>query len=136
MPTPAGICSLLFTMLRRTTESSNGPLSAKFYQQAANEETSVPQIWLTYDELAALVGCDTPAARAAAAALPLDRRRSHDGLTRAKLNIQLTEIFLDRLMRQWIDREIGLCADDLHTVRERMAARPIVVEHAPAAMAS
>jgi hypothetical protein len=93
----------------------------------------VPQIWLTYDELSALIGCDAPTARVTAAALPLDRRRSHDGLTRAKLNMQLTEIFLDRLMQQWIDREIGQCADDLRSARERMAARPVVVEHAPAA---
>jgi hypothetical protein len=96
----------------------------------------VPQIWLTYDELAALIGCDAPTARAAAAAMPLDRRRSHDGLTRAKLNGQLTEVFLDRLIQQWIDRQIAQCADDLRSVRERMAARPVVVEHAPAAVAS
>jgi hypothetical protein len=121
-------------MLRRRTGNSNGPLSAAFYQQAANEETSVPQIWLTYDELAALIDCDAPTARATAAAMPLDRRKSHDGLTRAKLNMQLTEIFFDRLMRQWIDREVAMCADDLRSVRERMAVRPVVVDHAPAAM--
>jgi hypothetical protein len=96
----------------------------------------VAQIWLTYDELAALIGCDAPAARATAAAIPLDRRRSHDGHTRAKLNAQLTEIFLDRLARHWLDREVAACAGDLHAMRGRMATRPGVVEHAPAAIAS
>lgn len=96
----------------------------------------MPQIWLTYDELAALIGCDAPAARSTAAAISLDRRRSHDGNTRAKLNAGLTEIFLDRLARHWLDREIAECAGDLHAVRERMAARPVVVEHAHVSVAS
>jgi hypothetical protein len=96
----------------------------------------VAQIWLTYDELAALIGCDATAAHATAAAIPLDRRKSHDGHTRAKLNAQLTEIFLDRLARHWLEREIAMCAGDLHALRERMAARPVVVEHAPVAIAS
>jgi hypothetical protein len=76
------------------------------------------------------------AARATVAATPLDRRRSHDGLTRAKLNARLTEIFLERLTCQWIDREIAVCADNLHMVRGRMVERPVVVDHAPAAEAS
>lgn len=96
----------------------------------------MPQIWLTYDELAALIGCDAPAARTTTAAVSLDRRRSHDGHTRAKLNPELTEIFLDRLARHWLDREIAACAGDLHAMRERMAARPVVVEHAPVSVAS
>jgi hypothetical protein len=95
----------------------------------------VPQIWMTYDELAGLIGCDATAARATAAAVPLDRRRSHDGHTRAKLNAQLTDMFLDRLARHWLDREIAMCAGDLHALRERMAARPVVAEHAPVAIA-
>jgi hypothetical protein len=100
-----------------------------------NEETAVPQIWLTYDELATLIGCDPPAARATASAIPLDRRKSHDGHTRTKLNAQLTEIFLDRLAQHWIDREVAASAGDLHMVRERMAIRPVARERTPAAPA-
>jgi hypothetical protein len=133
----APIRSLSFTIPRRWTGCGNEPLSATTYQHAANEETdAVPQIWLTYDELATLIGCDATVAHATAAAIPLDRRRSHDGHTRAKLNAQLTEIFLDRLARLWLDREIATCAGDLHAMRGRMATRPVVVEHAPAAIAS
>jgi hypothetical protein len=66
----------------------------------------VPQIWLTYDELAALMDCDATAARTVAAAVPLDRRRSRDGRTRAKLNGVLTEIFLNRMSRGRFDRDL------------------------------
>jgi hypothetical protein len=83
----------------------------------------VPQIWLTYDELAVLLNRDAADARAAAAAIPLDRRRSRDGQVRAKLNSALTELFLDALLRLRIEREIESCAGDLRTVYERLALR-------------
>lgn len=95
----------------------------------------MPQIWMTYDELGALLDCDAAAAREAASAMPLDRRKSHDGHTRAKLNAKLTEIFLDRLARHWIDREITTCVGDLQAVRERMAVHPIATNHAATAVA-
>lgn len=94
----------------------------------------MPQIWLTYDELAALIGCDASAARASAAAMPLDRRRSHDGLTRAKLNARLTEVFLERAVRRWINREVATCAGDLQMLRELMAAQAAVEDPPPLAM--
>jgi hypothetical protein len=82
----------------------------------------VPQIWLDYAELAALIGCDVDRAREAAAALTLDRRRSRDGQTRTKLTPQLMEAFLDRLVRARLERELALCAGDLRAMRERMGA--------------
>ncbi len=97
-------------------------------------ESCVPQIWMTYEELGALMDCDATAARAKAAGMPLDRRKSHDGYTRAKLNATLTAIFLDRVARQWLDREIATCAADLFEMRDRMAARPDDTEQAPSAM--
>ncbi len=92
----------------------------------------MPQIWMTYEELGALIDTDAVTARAKAAAMPLDRRRSHDGYTRVKLNARLSEVFLDRVARKWLDREIASCAADLFAVRERMAARPAETEQAPA----
>jgi hypothetical protein len=83
----------------------------------------VPQIWLTYEELAALMDCDPAAARGAALAIRLDRRKSRDGNTRAKLSPSLTEAFLDGVLRQRLDQEIAACAGDLHAMRERMTAR-------------
>jgi hypothetical protein len=81
----------------------------------------VPQIWLTYDELAALMNCDPAAARTAAAAMRLDRRRSRDGFTRAKLTPSLTDAFLDRVLRQRLEQEIATRAADLWVMRDRMA---------------
>jgi hypothetical protein len=82
----------------------------------------VPQIWLTYDELAALMNCDPAAARTAAAAMRLDRRRSRDGFTRAKLTPSLTDAFLDKVLWQRLEQEIATRAADLWTMRDRMAA--------------
>jgi hypothetical protein len=45
----------------------------------------MPQIWITYDELAAHYGVASDGAREMARARMWSRRRSHDGLTRVKL---------------------------------------------------
>jgi hypothetical protein len=84
----------------------------------------VPQIWLTYDELAALMDCDAATARGTAAAIGLDRRKCHDGCTRAKLNPSLMEVFLDRILGRYLQQEIDTCAADLRSMRDHMAARP------------
>jgi hypothetical protein len=57
----------------------------------------MPQIWMTYDELAMLSGCSVAEARLQAQHLSLDRRKSRDGNTRVKLNLALTARFLDRV---------------------------------------
>ncbi|HLH94783.1 MAG TPA: hypothetical protein VKW08_06660 [Xanthobacteraceae bacterium] len=85
----------------------------------------MPQIWLTYAELADMIGCDPVQARATASMLPLDRRRCHDGQTRAKLNAHLAEVFLDRLAREWMEREIAGCVGNLRETRELMLAHPL-----------
>jgi hypothetical protein len=66
----------------------------------------VPQIWMTYDELATMLGTDPSMARAIAARMMLDRRKSRDGRTRAKLSATLSEIFLDKLARHWVARRM------------------------------
>jgi hypothetical protein len=95
----------------------------------------VPQIWLTYDELAALMDCDRTEARGAAAAIRLDRRKSRDGHTRAKLTPSLTEAFLDGVLQQRLEQEIAACAGDLRATRERMAARSAAVPESRSAPA-
>ncbi|MFL9823955.1 hypothetical protein [Rhodoplanes sp. SY1] len=82
----------------------------------------MPQIWLTYEELGALLDCGASAAREFAAERPLDRRRCHDGRTRAKLDLLLTERWLDEAVRHWAGRQIAACVDDLQAVRRLMVA--------------
>jgi hypothetical protein len=94
----------------------------------------VPQIWLTYDELAALMNCDPLHARGAAKALGLDRRRSRDGQTRAKLTPPLTEAFLESVLREHIERDVAACASALRATHEQMATQPAVL--APPASAA
>lgn len=47
----------------------------------------MPQIWMTYSEVAALLGCDGDRARIQAMQRSLDRKKSRDGLTRVKLDL-------------------------------------------------
>jgi hypothetical protein len=81
----------------------------------------VPQIWMTYDELAVLMKCDPTAARAVAATFPLDRRRSRDGQTRAKLSPSLAEAFMESQMRLRLERAVDAWAGDLAAMYDRMA---------------
>ena len=53
----------------------------------------MPQIWMTYDELARLSQCTPAEARMRAIHLSLDRRKSRDGATRVKLDLALTAKF-------------------------------------------
>lgn len=87
----------------------------------------MPQIWLTYDELAALMNCDPAGARGAAAAIRLDRRKCRDGRTRAKLTPSLAAAFVEGALRQRLEQEIAACAGDLKAMRERMAGPPAAV---------
>jgi hypothetical protein len=84
----------------------------------------VPQIWLTYDELAALMNCGREEARGAAAAFQLDRRKSRDGQIRAKLTPSLTKAFLDGLLRLRLEQELATCTSDLWAMHQSMAANP------------
>jgi len=83
----------------------------------------MPQIWMTYDELAALFECEATTAQATVIEMKLDRRKSRDGNTRVKLDPRLSEMFFDKLLCRWIDLELQACAGDLRAVRDKMAAR-------------
>jgi hypothetical protein len=57
----------------------------------------MPQIWMTYDELAILSGCNATEARGLALNLSLDRRKSRDGNTRVKLDFALMTRFFEAI---------------------------------------
>jgi hypothetical protein len=57
----------------------------------------MPQIWMTYDEVAGLLDCSVNEAHERIVKENLDSRLSRDGETRAKLSLELTGIYIDRL---------------------------------------
>jgi hypothetical protein len=59
----------------------------------------MPQIWMTYGELAAMLDCTVEEARERVHLEGLDRKLSRDGKKRAKLNTELTGLFVERLKR-------------------------------------
>jgi hypothetical protein len=58
---------------------------------------AMPQIWMTYEELAGLLECTAVEARERVHLERLDRKISRDGQKRAKLNVAMTMIFIDRI---------------------------------------
>ena len=57
----------------------------------------MPQIWMTYEELAGMLDCSVIEARLRIHFEGLDRKLSRDGKKRAKLNTALIAIFIARI---------------------------------------
>ena len=74
----------------------------------------MPQIWMTYEELATMLDCPVAEARERAHLERLDRKISHDGKTRAKLSVAMTGIFIERL--KTIDYDIDRVVNNLRLV--------------------
>ncbi|MBR0883621.1 hypothetical protein ABIF65_000310 [Bradyrhizobium japonicum] len=70
----------------------------------------MPQIWMTYDELATLSGCSAAEARMQAMHLSLDRRKSRDGNTRVKLNLALMARFFETVREAEFDLDDAITA--------------------------
>ncbi|OAF16789.1 hypothetical protein AXW67_11765 [Bradyrhizobium neotropicale] len=87
----------------------------------------MPQIWMTYDELGTLCGCDAMEAREYAKHLSLDRRRSRDGATRVKLNHTLMMQFFATVREAEPDLDGAIAA--LRETHRRMA-EPLALEAA------
>ena len=79
----------------------------------------MPQIWMTYGEIADLLGCTAEAARAQAMIRSLDRKSSRDGLTRVKLDSDWTAHFVAAIRDA--DPAVDQAIRDLHTIRGEMA---------------
>ena len=82
-------------------------------------DEAMPQIWMTYGEIAALLGCSAEAARAKAVARSLDRKRSRDGLTRVKLDSDWTAHFVAAIRDA--DPALDQAIRDLYIIRSEMA---------------
>ena len=80
----------------------------------------MPQIWMTYDEIADLLGCDAEMAKAMAIHRSLDRRKSRDGLTPAKLDLDWTERFIAAIREA--DPALNQAVRELRLMRDRCPA--------------
>ena len=78
----------------------------------------MPQIWMTYHEIATLLDCDIEQAQLEVARRMLDRRKSRDGRTRVKLDQVWTARFYITIgaSNQDLDRAI----DDLKIAHAEM----------------
>ena len=88
----------------------------------------MPQIWMTYDEIAGLLGCSADAARAKAVYRSLDRKKSRDGLTRVKLDSEWTAHFVTAIRET--DPALDEAVRGLQTIHGQMA-REVSLESAP-----
>jgi hypothetical protein len=79
----------------------------------------MPQIWMTYREIASLLGCEPDEARAEAIHRSLDRRKSRDGLTRVKLDLDWTATFIAAVREA--DPILDQAIRDLQQVGKEMA---------------
>src|SRR3954453_17277297 len=80
---------------------------------------NMPQIWMTYDELAKLSGCSAAEARLRAIHLSLDRPKSRDGTTRVKLDLALTAKFFASVREAEFDLDGAI--DALQATHRQMA---------------
>jgi len=78
----------------------------------------MPQIWMTYDELAGLLDCGVLQARERVQQEGLDRKKSRDGNTRVKLNFALMAMFIAKIKGEFnpLDRAI----QDIREVHAQM----------------
>jgi hypothetical protein len=79
----------------------------------------MPQIWMTYDEIAGLLGSTADAVRAQVLNRSLDRKKSRDGLTRVKLDSDWTAHFVAAIRDA--DPLLDEAIRDLRTIRREMA---------------
>ena len=78
----------------------------------------MPQIWMTYEELAEMLECTVMEARERVQLECLDRKISRDGEKRAKLSVAMTGIFIERIKTgaMAMDQTVG----DLRTIHGLM----------------
>jgi hypothetical protein len=85
------------------------------------QATPMPQIWMTYQELAEMLDCTVIEARERVHLEHLDRKLSRDGKKRAKLSAAMIGIFIERL--KTIDYAADRAVDDLRHVHGLLRER-------------
>jgi hypothetical protein len=82
----------------------------------------MPQIWMTYDEIAGMLDCSVVQARERVVQRQLDRKVSRDGKTRAKLSVELIGVFFDHIRAS--EHPLDLAVDGLRRVHRIMSKNP------------
>ena len=69
----------------------------------------MPQIWMTYEELAGMLDCSVAEVRERTLLQKLDRKLSRDGKKRVKLSVELAGVFINRVKasESSLDRSIN-----------------------------
>jgi hypothetical protein len=82
----------------------------------------MPQIWMTYDEVAGLLGCGLDEARRRVQHERLDCKKSRDGRTRVKLGLAWVGLFIERLK----------CIDPIdRAIHDLRAIHDVMLEQSP-----
>ena len=81
---------------------------------------------MTYDELAALIGCSATDVRLRINHLSLDRRKSRDGITRIKLNLALTAKFFEMIKKSEYD--LNAAIDDIVIYNRALSAAEVFAQ--------
>jgi hypothetical protein len=79
----------------------------------------MPQIWMTYEEIADLIGGDAHEARNHSIEQDLDRKKSRDGQTRVKLDQPLVTVFFAKIRAT--DSPLDKATRKLHEIHNDMA---------------
>ncbi|WP_245322186.1 hypothetical protein [Bradyrhizobium sp. LTSPM299] len=73
---------------------------------------------MTYHEIADMIGCDVETARSATIQRALDRKKSRDGMTRAKLDPELMGVFVAVIRNA--EPDLDLAVRELRNMHQAM----------------
>jgi hypothetical protein len=101
----------------RRIETPYSPNSGSLF--SVHGDDAVPQIWMTYSEIAALLGRTADEVRVQAVHRSLDRKKSRDGFTRVKLDSEWTASFYAAVRNA--DPMLNQSIGNLRTIHGEMA---------------
>jgi hypothetical protein len=83
----------------------------------------MPQIWMTYEELAGMLDCSVAEVRERTLLQKLDRKLSRDGKKRVKLSLELISVFINRVKGG--ERSLDRAITDLKQAHRAMSGLPV-----------
>jgi hypothetical protein len=83
----------------------------------------MPQIWMTYEELAGMLDCSVAEVRELILLQQLDRKLSRDGKKRVKLSVDLVSVFIYRVKAD--ERSLDRAITDLRQAHRFMSGASV-----------